>query len=149
MAHSTANILWKHVQAADLCPGSRSLDEWLHVRWIRVRVGHWSIPIFPVIGYRDGLILHDVHHVVTGYGTSVVGEIEIAAWELASGGCGWIMLFWIIQIATALLGLIVCPRRTIRAFQAGWSQRNLYLLDAQHVLALDFEEIVRHVRRSS
>src|SRR6476659_1840164 len=28
---------------------------------------------------------HDIHHLITGYATDLLGEAEIAAWELASG----------------------------------------------------------------
>src|SRR6185295_18739346 len=35
---------------------------------------------------NSGLLhLHDLHHVVTGYGTGLVGEAEISAYELRAG----------------------------------------------------------------
>jgi hypothetical protein len=33
----------------------------------------------------DALPPHDLHHVATGFDTTLVGEAEIGAWELASG----------------------------------------------------------------
>ena len=87
MSASTAEVLWDHIRDDDLCPGATSLAAWREVRWIRARIRGCAVPVLPVLGYRDALLLHDVHHVVTGYGTALPGELELAAWELASGGC--------------------------------------------------------------
>src|SRR5215467_14616440 len=35
--------------------------------------------------HRWAIMLHDLHHVATGYGTDLVGEAEISAWELRRG----------------------------------------------------------------
>lgn len=143
---TTAAVLWDHVQSADLCPGSESLEAWLDVRWIRARVPGWrggpTIPILPVIGCRNALILHDVHHVVTGYETSLSGEVELAAWELASGSYGWNLFFWIDRSIAALVGALVLPVRTARAFRRGLGCRNLYGLSSRDVLEQDFEDVV-------
>ncbi|MCP3919004.1 MAG: hypothetical protein GY711_25955 [bacterium] len=63
---STGDALWEHVRKADLCPGATSLEAWTRVRWIRTRIGDRAVPILPVIGYRNALLLRDVHHVITG-----------------------------------------------------------------------------------
>ena len=149
MSSDTASVLWGHIRANDLCPGSKSLEEWLHVRWIRARVAGRLWPIFPVIGYRNDLILHDVHHVVTGYDVTNVGEIEIAAWELASGGFGYNVFFWLIQIVVVLFGAPFCPRRSLAAFRIGWKQRNLYGFDADKVLNMEFQKIAERIQRST
>ena len=52
-----------------------------------VKVTFWSIT-FPLPNPPSRQIavrLHDLHHVVTGYGTDPVGEAEISAWELRRG----------------------------------------------------------------
>src|SRR5262245_47490792 len=36
--------------------------------------------------HRWGIMLHDLHHVATGFGTDLAGEGEISAWELGAGG---------------------------------------------------------------
>jgi len=145
MSASTAEVLWEHVRDADLCPGSSSLAQWRNVRWIRARVRGRAVPILPVIGYRDALVLHDVHHAVTGYGTALAGELELAAWELASGGCGWSVFFWIDRLGAVLVGLPFLPRRMLRAFRAGRGCRNLYGRSVDEILALEFEELARQV----
>ena len=69
---------------------------------------------------------HDLHHVLTGYGTDLIGEIEVAAWECRGGlrplglYTGWIVLSF------ALTGLMVAPRRTLAAWRAGPAQGSLF-----------------------
>ena len=55
--------------------------------WVRFKVGPLPV-VFPNTRSRKRAVpMHDLHHVATGYGTSLVGEAEIGAWEIA-GGCG-------------------------------------------------------------
>jgi hypothetical protein len=69
---------------------------------------------------------HDLHHVLTGYGTDLVGEAEVSAWECRGGlrplglYTGWIVL------GLALLGLVVAPRRTLAAWRAGPKRGSLF-----------------------
>lgn len=142
----TATVLWNHAREHDLCPGAQSFDEWWDVRWIKVRIRGRSIPFLPVIGYRNALHLHDVHHVLTGYSTKLPGELELAAWELASGGCGLHLLFWPDRLLAIVLGLVVCPIRLLRAAARGWRCRNLYRESIESVLASDFEDLRRRTR---
>ena len=60
---------------------------------------------------------HDLHHVMTGYGTDPAGEFEISAWELRRGiGVfgGYVRL---IITSGCISGLFVHPRRTIAAWR--------------------------------
>lgn len=68
--------------------------------------------------------LHDLHHVLTGYGTDVLGEAEIGAWELVSG-CTSFFLWWINASAVAV-GLMLNPRRVARAGIKAVGHRSLY-----------------------
>ncbi len=46
---------------------------------------------FPNVAARKRVIpLHDLHHVLTGYGTDWMGEAEIGAWELRAGCNSWV-----------------------------------------------------------
>ncbi len=69
--------------------------------------------------------LHDVHHVLTEYGTSWTGEAEIAAWELASG-CANHPAAWILNSFAALIGIFIAPSRLRDAIRRGRASRNLY-----------------------
>lgn len=146
MTESTAAVLWRHVRDNDLCPGATSLAAWRQMRWIHIRVGGHVVRVFPVIGYRNALLMHDVHHTLTGYATSFAGEVELAAWELASGGCGRDPFFWIDRLIAVPIGLVLLPRRTIAALRAGRSHRNLFGESADRILAMDFEEVRRMTR---
>ncbi len=68
---------------------------------------------------------HDLHHVVTGYATDVVGEAEIAAWEIATGCAGFVAA-WILNLYALPLGLAGDVGATWRAFLRGRCTRNLY-----------------------
>jgi len=68
---------------------------------------------------------HDLHHVVTGYGTSWTGEAEIAAWEIATG-CADHAAAWVLNLGAMAIGLEIAPRATFRAFRRGRRSRNLY-----------------------
>ena len=68
---------------------------------------------------------HDLHHVLTRYGTDWVGEAELSAWELA-GGCGRYVAAFGFDLAGTALGLCVAPRRTFRAFVRGRRTKNLF-----------------------
>lgn len=76
-----------------------------------------SLPVPNPARRRWALRLHDLHHIATGYGTDQAGEGEISAWELRRGvrALGWYV--GAIVISGALLGLLVAPRRTVRAWQ--------------------------------
>lgn len=68
--------------------------------------------------------LHDLHHVATGYDADLRSEAEIGAWELGAG-CTTATL-WIINTSAALIGLVLAPKRTLRAFRSGRTARSLY-----------------------
>jgi len=70
--------------------------------------------------------LHDLHHIAADYATDWPGEIEIAAWEIASG-CGRYSAAWILDLAAFNIALLVAPRRFFRAFARGRrAPTNLY-----------------------
>lgn len=94
-------------------------------RWATFKLG--PIPLaFPNTKSRQAALpIHDLHHVATGYATTFTGEAEIGAWELA-GGCGPHLAAWILNGMATLMGLVIAPRRTVRAWRAGRKATNLY-----------------------
>ena len=68
---------------------------------------------------------HDLHHVVTGYQTTTLGEFEISAWELGAG-CRDFIAAWLLNLGGLGGGLLSMPRRTWRAFLRGRHSRSLY-----------------------
>lgn len=77
--------------------------------------------------HRWAIKLHDLHHVATGYGTDLVGEGEISAWELR--GIGSLGLYvGSIVVAGTLAGAMLAPRRAIAAWRAARAARSLFEL---------------------
>ncbi|MBA3457592.1 MAG: hypothetical protein H0T42_31210 [Deltaproteobacteria bacterium] len=93
--------------------------------WVKAKVG--PIPIcFPNSSSRKRAIpIHDLHHVATGYATTWTGEAEIGAWEIG-GGCANYWAAWGLNFGAMALGLVIAPRRTLRAFRQGRATINLY-----------------------
>jgi hypothetical protein len=67
---------------------------------------------------------HDLHHVATGYGTGLIGEAEISAFELRAGCRG--LLVFILCLGAIGLGMLIAPRRIIRAWRLARGKRTLY-----------------------
>jgi hypothetical protein len=85
-----------------------------------VKVGFLSLR-FP----NPGLLpMHDLHHVATGYDSSLLGEAEISVFELRAG-CG-IPLIFFLCCGSVLLGLFLSPQRMWRAWKAARGARSLY-----------------------
>jgi hypothetical protein len=93
--------------------------------WVDFKLGPIPMPFPNTPGRRRAVRFHDLHHVLTGYATDVRGEFEISAWEVGSGCAGY-WTAWQLNLAGIVAGLIVCPRRTWRAFVRGRHSRNLY-----------------------
>jgi hypothetical protein len=80
---------------------------------------------FPNTASRKRVVpLHDLHHILTGYGTDWMGEAEIGAWELRAGCNTFIAYF--LNAGGVIIGLLISPRRVWRAFRAAKDQRTLY-----------------------
>ncbi len=94
-------------------------------KWARVDVGPIPVMIPNTPGRVRAIRYHDLHHILTGYSTKLVGEFEISAWEIASG-CGRQWFAWMINMTGLIAGLFVNPRAVYRAFIRGRHTRNLY-----------------------
>jgi hypothetical protein len=98
-------------------------------RWQRIRIGPLPVHLRLTRDYRDALVIHDLHHVATGYGADVVGEIEVAAWELGARCDRRSAAFRSALpgiLALTALGWLVAPRKTRAAFVRGRGSRSLY-----------------------
>lgn len=85
-----------------------------------VRLGFIPLP-FP----NPGLLhLHDLHHVVTGFETNLVGEAEISVYELCAG-CRTFVIH-LLCLGSILFALLLAPRRLLRAYRRSRGTRSLY-----------------------
>ena len=79
----------------------------------------FSVPNTPL--HRWAIMLHDLHHVATGYGTDIAGEAEISAWETRRGLGALDAYVTGIVGGLAWFGLAYAPIRVVRAFRASAS----------------------------
>ena len=78
--------------------------------------------------HRVGIMIHDLHHVVTGFGTDLVGEGEISVWEARRGLRALGAYVGSIVISGALMGFVLSPRRAIEAWRASRGGQSLFPL---------------------
>jgi hypothetical protein len=76
--------------------------------------------------HRWAIMLHDIHHVATGYGTNLVGEGEISVWELRRGWRALGLYVSSIVLGGAVMGLLLSPQRAREAWRAAASTRTLF-----------------------
>jgi len=86
--------------------------------WVTIAFPGFTIRIPNPPTRQRAVRWHDLHHVVTGFGTDSAGEGEISAWELRRGLRGLGPYVSAIVLGGTALGLLVAPRRTLRAWVA-------------------------------
>jgi hypothetical protein len=91
-----------------------------------VRIGSWTLQLPNPPQRQEKVALHDLHHVATGFRTDWRGEMEISAWEVGAG-LGGLWVAWLICVPFFLAGLMIDPRRTLRAHHAGRDCRSLFV----------------------
>jgi hypothetical protein len=113
-----------------------------HAEWVVVSLFGVSFRTPSTERRRRALKFHDLHHVVTGFGTDLAGEAEISAWELRRGLTGLGLFVGSIVLSVTLLGLFIAPRRTLRAWRASrrdgppGSQGSLFQTERDYELLL-------------
>jgi len=106
-------------------------------------VESYSAPKFPIYVWKWAVYLpnpgflpfHDLHHVVTGYGTGLIGEAEISAFELRAG-CRSLMIH-ILCFGSIFLAMFVSPRRIVRAWKNAKGTRSLYYTRIEYETMLE------------
>lgn len=93
--------------------------------FVDLKLGPVTIPFPNTKGRAEVVPYHDLHHLVTGYGTDFASELAISAWEVGAG-CGRSLTAWLIDLSGMGLGLVAAPRTTLRAFARGRRSRSLF-----------------------
>jgi hypothetical protein len=86
--------------------------------FLKVYIPNWD-------NRRKEVLRHDIHHLVTGYKSEILGEFEIAAWEISSG-CMNYFVAYLLNSSGLIAGMMMYPRPTFRAFILGSRTTNLY-----------------------
>jgi hypothetical protein len=107
--------------------------------WVDFKLGPVPMP-FPNTKSRvEAVRYHDLHHILTGYATDIVGELEISAWEIAAG-CKGFAAAWVLNLGGMAGGLFRAPRRVFAAFVRGRRQRTVYGERLDAILDLSVRE---------
>lgn len=134
---STEQALNDYFAANGLLPNGCTRADWYAGHRVPLLIGGVPVGVIPVLRREGPILLHDLHHVLTGCAPDWGGEVELAGWELASGGCSLHLLYWLDRLSLLALGLVTAPSRLLRGLRAGWGCRNLYGMHAKGVLQLD------------
>lgn len=111
--------------------------------WVPVKVLGVTFHIPNSDGRRRAVRAHDLHHILTGYGTDLTGEAEIGAWELASN-CLSSTAATVLNTGAMAMGMLIAPRRTARAWARGRATKNLYRhATIDHLLGREVDDL-RH-----
>ena len=96
-------------------------DRYIAVDWLKGP----NIYLPNVEARKNVLPRHDMHHALTGYEGNMKGEVQISAWEVATG-CwhNWVAI--LLNLSGMKLGAFLYPMSTWRAFLRGKAGRNLY-----------------------
>lgn len=121
-------------------PADGGVGDWL----VWVSAFGVSVPL-PNVSARAKLVpYHDLHHVITGYGTDEAGEAEAGAWCLGTGGGP--LMGTMYDLGAFGLGLVRFPRRTVRAFYRGRQCKNLYRRPVEHWLSRSIGALTEETR---
>jgi hypothetical protein len=108
-------------------------------RWGVVRVGPIPLCIPNIKARRRATPIHDLNHVLSGYGHDAIGEAEVSAFELG-GGCKTYWVAWMLDWGALLLG-ITRPKRLFAAFVRGRRTGNLYGRDVEALLDTSYAQV--------
>jgi hypothetical protein len=114
-------------------------DGGLSEKWAVVRAGPIPIGIPNIAARRRATPIHDLNHLVSGYGHDALGEAENAAWELG-GGCRDYAAAWVLNCSALGLGL-GSPKRLFAAYVRGRRSRNLYGFDIETMMDLPLSTV--------
>ena len=108
--------------------------------WVMIHM--WSLRFpFPNLPSRQVAVrFHDLHHVVTGYGTDPCGEAEVSAWEARRGTRVFSWFVRSIVWSGFLFGMLHSPRRTWAAWRAAQAPASVGL---QPVTMARYEQLLK------
>jgi ubiquinone biosynthesis protein Coq4 len=86
--------------------------------WTDATVFGIPIKVPNTLRHRWAIMLHDLHHVATGYGTDMIGEGEVSAWETRRGLRSLGLYVGSIVAIGTIGGALMAPRRALAAWRA-------------------------------
>jgi hypothetical protein len=108
-------------------------DAWTEGSFLGITV---KVPNTP--HHRWAIMLHDLHHVATGFGTDLAGEGEQGIWETRRGFRNVGPYVGMFVVLACVWGLLLAPGRSARAWRAsGRGQASLFATDIAYDALLD------------
>jgi len=95
---------------------------------------------------KKAVFKHDIHHLATGYPSTLKGETEISAWEIGSG-CRRYWAAYLLDLHGLMMGIPFNPVGVFNAFVRGRRTKNLYSnqWSDEKVMSSTMGEIKRHL----
>lgn len=125
------------------------LEGGINKKWDMIKFGPVALPLPNLESRRKNIYLHDISHLVTGYDVSWVGESSVSSWEIAAGGWGRLYFPWLLTLWAMAVGVMLYPRQSYRAFQAGLRMKNALIggLTKQEMYGLNLDELRLRLQR--
>lgn len=86
--------------------------------WVKLPIGPITVAFPNIRPRKEAVRIHDLNHLVTGYGTDWEGEFSISAYELGMG-MGRYWFGWFLNAGGVAGGLLRAPRKTFAAYARG------------------------------
>jgi len=94
--------------------------------YVRIELTSWFHIYIPNFDERRKAVLkHDIHHLITGYQTTMVEECAISAWEVGSG-CKKYWAGFLIDTSAVMMGFLINFPKVLKAYARGRRTKNLY-----------------------
>lgn len=90
---------------------------------------------------RDAVRVHDLNHVIGGFGTDWLGEAMIGGFELGMGA-GQYWIAWMLDATALSVGLVRAPGAVIKSFARGRAARASTFAVIPDVTAPEYEAIL-------
>ena len=91
--------------------------------------------------FRHLFFKHDIHHMVTGFGTDLIGELKLLCWEVGAG-TPW---YYAEKYIKFPLVFLFRPLVSMQAYKLGKTQHSLYDLDDETLRSKTSQEVVHYI----
>ena len=100
-------------------------------------------PLFRIPKFFQTLFFkHDIHHLVTGFGTDLTGELKLLCWEVGAG-MPWYMIGE--KYFKFPLMFVFKPSIALAAFKLGRTQNSLYPVNDDVLRTKTLDEVKQYV----
>ena len=91
--------------------------------------------------FRHLFFKHDIHHLITGFGTDLIGELKLLCWEVGAG-TPWDYAEKYIKFPLVFL---FRPFVSMEAFKLGKTKHSLYDLDDELLRSKTLQEVEHYI----